>query len=95
MAADLRRRIASGEFAVGLPFLSRAAIGEQYGIAHMTAGKVVEVLVDEGLLEVHQGVLPRVLRTPEPVEEPPVTLESLAAQLTRIEAKLDEALRAR
>jgi len=55
VAADLRRRIASGELRPGARVPSITYIMETYGIARNTARRAVQVLTDEGLVVVRQG----------------------------------------
>jgi len=53
VAALLRGRIESGELRSRLPSLK--TITEEYGVSHITAEKAVQVLKDEGLVEVVVG----------------------------------------
>jgi GntR family transcriptional regulator len=55
IAADLRDRIAAGEFAAGRHLPSEADLGEAYGASRMTVRKALEVLRDEGLVGSRQG----------------------------------------
>ena len=49
----LRGRIESGELRSRLPSLK--TITEEYGVSHITAEKAVQVLKDEGLVDVVVG----------------------------------------
>lgn len=53
VAALLRGRIQSGELTSRLPSLK--TISQDYGVSHITAEKAVQVLKDEGLVEVAVG----------------------------------------
>ena len=55
IAADLRDRIAAGEFAAGRHLPSEADLGGAYGASRMTVRKALEVLRDEGLVGSRQG----------------------------------------
>jgi GntR family transcriptional regulator len=48
IADDLRKRIESGEFAVGAKLPSIRALATQYGVAQMTANGALQRLRDEG-----------------------------------------------
>jgi DNA-binding GntR family transcriptional regulator len=49
IAADLRRRIASGELEPGKPLPSITTLSQEWGVARETASHAVSVLVEEGL----------------------------------------------
>ena len=68
IAQDLRRRIATGEFAPGQQLPSIAALQDYYDVPGLnTIRQAQQLLVDDGLLETRQGVGAFVLRTaPEP-----------------------------
>jgi GntR family transcriptional regulator len=53
VAAILRRRVKAGELRTRVPSLK--TIAEEYGVSHITAEKAVQVLKDEGLVEVVVG----------------------------------------
>ena len=53
VAALLRGRIESGELVSRLPSLK--TITEEYEVSHITAEKAIQVLKDEGLVEVVVG----------------------------------------
>jgi GntR family transcriptional regulator len=49
VAAELRERIASGEYQPGRPLPSVTRLVQEFGIAKLTASKALRVLRDEGL----------------------------------------------
>lgn len=55
VAADIRVRILSGEFAPGSPLPSTPRLVEQYGAANPTIQKALRALKDEGILYSQQG----------------------------------------
>ena len=55
IAADLRDRLAAGEFAAGRHLPSEADLGRAYGASRMTVRKALEALRDEGLVGSRQG----------------------------------------
>jgi GntR family transcriptional regulator len=55
IAADLRDRIAAGEFAAGRHLPSEAELGGAYAASRMTVRKALETLRDEGLVGSRQG----------------------------------------
>ena len=55
IAADLRTRIAAGEFAAGRHLPSEADLGGAYAASRMTVRKALEALRDEGLVGSRQG----------------------------------------
>lgn len=64
VAAVLRGRIESGELRSRLPSLK--TITEEYGVSHITAEKAIQVLKDEGLVEVVVGKGTYVKKQAEP-----------------------------
>ncbi len=56
LAAVLRARIERGEFRPGDRLPSQTSIVQEYGVARMTAGKALQVLVDEGLAVIVPGM---------------------------------------
>jgi Bacterial regulatory proteins, gntR family len=52
IAADLRARIAVGEFPHDVALPGADALAEEYGVSRRTAHRAVRVLVDDGLLVV-------------------------------------------
>src|SRR5256885_10485808 len=55
IAADLRERIAGGEFAAGRHLPSEADLGGAYAASRMTVRKALEALRGEGLVGSRQG----------------------------------------
>lgn len=55
VAAILRARIESGEYAPARPVPSEPRLVQEFGVNRLTARKAVRVLVDEGLVEVVTG----------------------------------------
>ena len=52
VAADLRRRIAAGEWQSGAALPTVAAFAEQYGVSRSTITRVLGILADESLVTV-------------------------------------------
>ena len=50
--ADLRQRIAAGEWASGAALPSIAALAEHYGTSRATVAKALRRLADDGLVEI-------------------------------------------
>lgn len=55
VAADLRRRVESGEWPPGAPLPSLSALSDEYGVSQTTARKAVSSLVAAGLAETSPG----------------------------------------
>ena len=55
IAADLRNRIAAGEFAAGRLLPSESELGGAYAVSRMTVRRALERLRDEGLVDSRQG----------------------------------------
>jgi DNA-binding GntR family transcriptional regulator len=55
IAAILRGRIESGEYAPGQRLPGINDLTQEYGVAHLTANKALRVLVAEGLAELSRG----------------------------------------
>ena len=55
VAADLRKRISSGEFLPGAPLPSLAALAGEYQTSQSTVRKAIGSLRDEGLVETSPG----------------------------------------
>jgi DNA-binding GntR family transcriptional regulator len=53
--ADMRRRIASGEWSSGEQLPAVAALAKQYGVAGGTVARVLRRLADDGLVRVVAG----------------------------------------
>lgn len=56
VAAILRDRIGSGEYAPGRRLPSVRGLVQEFGIAELTARKALRVLVDEGVAEMTPGM---------------------------------------
>lgn len=56
VAAILRDRIGSGEYAPGRRLPSVRGLVQEFGVAELTARKALRVLVDEGLAEMTPGM---------------------------------------
>lgn len=52
VAADLRRRIAAGEWASGEALPTVAALAGHYGVSKATVTRTLGILADEGLVRV-------------------------------------------
>lgn len=63
IAADLRRRLAATEWAVGDQLPGIAALMEQYGASINTIRAAQSQLAREGMIRIEQGVRPQVLST--------------------------------
>jgi GntR family transcriptional regulator len=55
ITADLRGRLAAGEFAAGRLLPSEAELGRAYAASRMTVRRALEALRDEGLVDARQG----------------------------------------
>jgi GntR family transcriptional regulator len=55
LAADLRRRIAAGEWASGEQIPSVTALADSYSVSRATVAKALAVLADEGLIVRRHG----------------------------------------
>ena len=56
VAAILRARIESGEYAPGQRLPSISGLVQEYGVAQLTARKALRLLVTEGLAEMSPGM---------------------------------------
>lgn len=65
IAAVLRGRVESGEYAAGQRLPSILSLVQEYGVAHLTANKALRLLVAEGLAEMSPGMGYYVIRQPE------------------------------
>jgi GntR family transcriptional regulator len=54
--ADLRRRIAAGEFAPGAKLPSTRALAEMYGVAPGSVRQAITLMIESGELRGHQGL---------------------------------------
>jgi DNA-binding GntR family transcriptional regulator len=52
VAADLRRRIAAGEWQPGEPLPTVAVLAGHYGVSKATVTRTLRILADEGLVRV-------------------------------------------
>ncbi|MEV0193837.1 GntR family transcriptional regulator [Kitasatospora purpeofusca] len=71
IAADLRRRITSGELAPGARIPSNRRLAQDWGVALATATKALTVLRSEGLVEARPRVGTVVAAAPAPVTTTP------------------------
>ncbi|MFJ5288474.1 winged helix-turn-helix domain-containing protein [Streptomyces sp. NPDC088348] len=55
IADDLRARITSGEFGAGARLPGEPALVQQYGVAKMTAGGALKLLIAEGIAYARPG----------------------------------------
>src|SRR5664279_5448080 len=94
IAADLRTRIAAGEFAPGARLPPITALMDHYQVPGLnTIRQAQQLLVDDGLVETRQGVGSFVLRT-EPVPRPVdvfAELRTARSAINRAIAALDRA----
>ena len=97
IAADLRARIESGEFAPGSLLPSEAKLKEHYDAAQATIRHAIAVLRDEGLAESEQGVGVWVRKPPAPgPSEYDVVMgriEEIAAEVRRLGQRMSAAER--
>ncbi len=90
IAADLRRRIASGELAPGARIPSTRRLAEDWGVALATATKALTVLRLEGLLEARPRVGTAVAaRAESPPRQPATAPEGELSRERLIAAALD------
>lgn len=80
IADDLRRRLASSEFAAARVLPSESDLSEQYEASRVTVRRALEVLRAEGLLESRQGF--GWLVAGEPLRQDLSRLDTLEAQLS-------------
>lgn len=84
IAAAIRTRLTSGEFAPGAPLPSEAALAAEYGVARGTLRRALDLLVNEGLIMSMPGV-GRVVASAGDAVTPPVPLyRQMAADLQRM-----------
>jgi DNA-binding GntR family transcriptional regulator len=92
IADDIRRDIASGQYAVGEPLPSVAELATRFGVAKMTISNAIAALRDEGLVQTRQGSPSVVLATPdeagEEVPEPSEEFQVISAQLQDMRAAI-------
>jgi DNA-binding GntR family transcriptional regulator len=87
---SIREDIAAGRLKVGDRLPTRAQMHEKYGIAAMTAARVVATLVQEGLVESDVGRGVFVKATPNDADLPPDPLKLLEARVRSLEERLSK-----
>jgi DNA-binding GntR family transcriptional regulator len=101
IADDIRRDIASGQYAVGEPLPSVAELATRFGVAKMTISNAIAALRDEGLVQTRQGSPSVVLATPDETgEEVPeaseefqvisAQLQDMRAAIKKLSSRLDD-----
>ena len=101
IADDIRRDIASGQYAVGEALPSVADLAIRFGVAKMTISNAMAVLRDEGLIQTQQGSPSVVLSVPgeagdeaegrsEEFELISAQLQQLKTVVKRISERMDE-----
>ncbi len=101
IADDIRRDIASGQYAVGDPLPSVADLAVRFGVAKMTISNAMAALREEGLIQTRQGSPSVVVSVPgeagdevegrsEEFEIISAQLQQLKAIVKRISARMDE-----
>jgi DNA-binding GntR family transcriptional regulator len=80
IAAELRRRIGSGELLPGTLVASEMSLVEEYGVSRGTVRSALALLVDEGLVEVVPGQGRRVVGQAVS-SEPATAYERIAREL--------------
>ena len=88
VGADLRRRVAAGEFPVGSAIPSTAKLTEAYGVSITVVRAAVSLLRAEGLLTGQPGKGVFVRATPEDVAQETASVEGLVAQLGELRAEM-------
>ncbi|MDN5757170.1 MAG: GntR family transcriptional regulator [Tomitella sp.] len=82
IAAELRRRIGSGELLPGVLMASEMVLVQEYGVSRGTVRSALALLVDEGLVEVIPGQGRRVVG--QAISAEPLTAyERIARELQR------------
>ena len=82
IAADLRKRVADGEFQAGHVLPSEAGLSASYDASRVTVRKALELLRDEGLVDSRQGFGWFV--SADPVQQSLDTLGTIEDQLEAI-----------
>lgn len=82
IAADLRARVAGGEYAAGRLLPSEAELSGAFGASRVTVRRALELLRDEGLLDSRQGFGWFVAS--EPVRQPLARLATIEGQLAEL-----------
>ncbi|MGC4808623.1 GntR family transcriptional regulator [Micromonospora sp. DT233] len=96
IAADLRRRLADGEWPVGTTLPGISELQEEYAVAGLnTIRQAQRVLIDDGLLNPVQGRGTFVTALPGPGDPASLkqALGELRAALTHTQAALDRVMR--
>jgi DNA-binding FadR family transcriptional regulator len=88
LAADLRRRIASGELAPGADLPSEVRLSQEYGVGRATVRRAIAELRSDGLVDVVHGYGTRVRG---PVERAEVTAEADSVISTRMPTPAERA----
>lgn len=90
MIESLREDIVTGRLKVGDRLPTRAEMRTKYGIAAMTAARVVSALVDEGLAvsDVGRGVFVTAVPAEAPADTDP--LRQLEARVRTLEKRVDQ-----
>lgn len=88
VADDLRRKIASGELAVGDEIPSTANLRDQHGVSIGVVRAAVRILQNEGLLRGQPGKGVYVRATPETAAEEAAALKSVDEQIAELRAEV-------
>jgi DNA-binding GntR family transcriptional regulator len=89
VAQSIRNDITAGRIRIGDRLPTRAELRERYGIAAMTAAKVIKMLTEEGTAQSQPGQGVYVVAAPPPTApESTPTSAALEARLRGIEARL-------
>lgn len=86
VADDLRRKVLSGEFAVGTKLPSLRALAEKYAVSEVTAHTAVRSLQHEGVLQSTSGRGTFVTAVPTVVSES----RTIQAQLTELRSEITD-----
>jgi DNA-binding GntR family transcriptional regulator len=87
IAENLRVRISSGEFPVGARLPSLLELMESYGAAQHTMRHALELLKDDGVLSISQGVPTYVVKLPD------MGKATALEKLEQAQRLIDEAMR--
>lgn len=88
VADDLRRKIASGELAIGDEIPSTTRLAEQHGVSIGVVRTAVRLLQQEGLLRGQPGKGVYVRATPETAAEEAAALKSVGEQLAELRGEV-------
>jgi GntR family transcriptional regulator len=89
VADDIRARITSGEYQVGQPIPSTAALRKQYGASSTVVRHAVEQLRDGGILVGHPGKAVYVQATPEAAASEQRDVKVLGGQVAELARRVD------